>query len=307
MRILFIVNPRAGLGRAEKQIAEVVRQLVEKGRRIDVIHTKAPLEAINIAKKSIDQGYEMVVAVGGDGTINEVINGLANSEVTLGVLPTGTGNVFAKAVGIPVWAPFTSRPLHEASDILFTGYRYKLDLGRLMLADQSVRYFLMWCGVGLDAAVILSLSSKATIQWGVLGWIKPIIQTVLRYSSIPMHIAIDGEELKIHDTLLTLVSNNQLYAKFWQVSPDARMDDGYLDLALFRGSNWVSFVRLLAKVTLGNHVGDPKVLLQSLSTIHISSEIPVPVHVDAEIQGTTPVMISVVPNALNVVIPSKRQ
>ena len=306
MRIQVIINPVAGFGGFQKLVRKAIIHLREQRHEVTVVETKGPGDATFLAQRAADDHFDRVVAVGGDGTINEVCNGLAGSEATLGVLPAGTANVYAADMRIPIWWPLKPDAVFKAADILVNGQQRQIDLGRVHLPDGSSRYFLMWCGIGLDAAISQGRRTRTEGKrsLGYAAWIVSGVVTTMDFMGTPATLKTD--EVTIQDRLiLAVVSNGQLYGRFWRMAPKAKMDDGLLDVGVLTGHGWPTTMRHVVGLTIRQHVKDPNFNLYRTAKLTLSAKEPLPVHVDAETIGTTPVDIEVVPNALNVVVPHK--
>jgi diacylglycerol kinase family enzyme len=139
MKACVILNPAAGPGDFHRHLDEGIQHLEQCGWQVDRLETVARGDATRLARQSADRGYDVAIAVGGDGTINEVVNGLAGSDTALGVIPAGTANVFAADVGIPTWSPLRPHAAREAAAIVHTGHRRRLDLGQVHFDDGQTR------------------------------------------------------------------------------------------------------------------------------------------------------------------------
>ncbi|HRV90696.1 MAG TPA: diacylglycerol kinase family lipid kinase, partial [Anaerolineae bacterium] len=249
------------------------------------------------------EGFDTAVAIGGDGTINEVCNGLAGTETALGVLPAGTANVYAAEMGIPIWHPLNPEAIIKAANIIAHGQRRKIDLGQLRLADGTSRYFLMWCGVGIDAAVTQSKrSNNKSRSLNYVTWIVSGLLIIYDFLGTPATITTDNGATRKR-IMLAVMNNGQLYGRVWRLAPQAKMDDGLLDVGIMTGHRWPSLVKLLVGVTFRRHIKDPDFYLYRTAKLSLSTRDPLPVHVDAETIGLTPIEVEVVPLALSVVIP----
>jgi YegS/Rv2252/BmrU family lipid kinase len=302
MKTCFIVNPVAGSGGFQKLVLEAADYLAGLGCRVERVETQAKGDAIQLARQAAADGFEVAVAVGGDGTINEVCNGLAGTETALAVLPAGTANVYAADVGIPIWWPLNPGAVHNAADIIVSGQCRRIDLGRLRLSDGTDRYFLMWCGVGLDAAISQAIKPGDTRRLGYAAWVLSGFFVAVDFMGTQSTIITD-EGLERRRVIMAIVSNGQLYGRIWRVAPEAKMDDGFLDAAIMTGHGWPSTVKHMAGLTLRRHIQDPDVYMRRTTRLTLSSKYPLPVHVDAEPVGVTPVEIEVVPQALKVILP----
>jgi YegS/Rv2252/BmrU family lipid kinase len=242
-----------------------------------------------------------VLVVGGDGTINEAANGLAGTEVALGVLPMGTGNVWAAQIGlVPVPTPLHRPRLLSAARALAEGEMRRVDLGR-----AGTRYFLLWAGVGLDALVTRAVETEAApikrrlgpFAYGVAG-----LRVVWSYAGTRAVVSLDGRELKAR-VLLVLISNVQLYAGMVRPAARARIDDGWLDVCVFKGRGMWATARHLATVTAGQHLHDTEMIYRRARRVSLRLADPLPVQVDGEPVDPAPLEFSVVPAALTVLVP----
>ena len=304
MNACLIVNPAAGPRDFHRQINQAVEYLRDHGWEVDILQTARKGDAMHLARQAAYQGCDVAVAVGGDGTINEVVNGLAGSETALGIIPAGTANVYAADVGIPIWSPLRPNAVRIAAEIIHTGQRRRIDLGQVELADGRKRYFFMWCGVGLDAAISQEVRSEDTRRLGMAAWIIAGVMVAVNFMGVRGNVIVDNETGRKR-LLWAVISNGQLYGRLWRIAPDAKMDDGFLDLTVFEGHGVLSTARHLAGLTLGQYARDPTVHFYRGSSFTIQTRKPLPIHVDAEPVGSTPVKISIVPNSLSVVLPSK--
>jgi diacylglycerol kinase (ATP) len=304
MRACVILNPAAGPGDFHRQLADGIRHLEKCGWQVDRLETGGKGDGARLARQSADQGYDVAIAVGGDGTINEVVNGLAGSETALGVIPAGTANVFAADVGLPLWNPLRPNAVREAAGMIHSGHRRRLDLGRVQFSNGQQRYFFMWCGIGLDAAISREVRSEDTRRLGFIAWAIAGVMVAVNFMGHRGDVIVDDSKTRTR-LLWAVISNGQLYGRLWRIAPRAKMDDGLLDLAVFEGHGVFSTMRHIFGLTLGHYARDPQVHLYSGSYIAIRTRKPLPVHVDAEPVGTTPVQIDIVPQAINVILPPK--
>jgi diacylglycerol kinase (ATP) len=302
VRICFIANPAAGSGEFRKLVREAGQHLSQRGCQVERVETKGQGDATRLAQQAAADGFDVAVAVGGDGTVNEVGNGLAKSETALAVLPAGTANVYAVDVGIPIWGPLRPHAVTEATEIIMTGQHRRIDLGYLHLSDGTSRYFLMWCGIGLDAAISQARPATQLRQLNYATWVVSGLLVAFDFMGTPAIIVTDSDTVKKR-MLLAVVSNGQLYGRIWRLAPEAKMDDGLLDVAVMTGHRWPSTIKHLIGVTLKQHVKDPDFYLYRTTRLSLSAKESLPVHVDAETIGTTPVEIEVVPLALKVIVP----
>ncbi|MGD8462509.1 MAG: diacylglycerol kinase family lipid kinase [Anaerolineae bacterium] len=299
MRSKLIVNPTSGPWSIQRELPAVLNHLEEHGWRTTRHQTEGPGEATVLAREAVDKELDAVFVVGGDGTINEIINGLAGSSVALGVLPGGTGNVWAKALGLPTRSPRHLMPLVDSVRALVPGKMRRIDLG---LANG--RYFLQWIGIGLDAEVTYAMEPRTRRQrrLGVVAYVVAGVTAAANMVGTRTRLWID-DDLIYRRSILIVISNSQLYGGVVRIATDARLDDGLLDIDVFAGTGFGSSIRAALGVITGLHVRDPRHSCYQGGTIRIETEKPMAVHVDGEPFGTTPLNCQVVPRALTVLIP----
>jgi len=299
MRATIIVNPTSGPWDVQRELPAVIGHLESHGWQVTMHRTQRAGEATDLARRAREEGLDAVFVVGGDGTINEVVNGLAESNVALGVLPGGTGNVWAKELGLPTRSPLHWTPLVESIRALVPGAVRRIDLGQV-----NGRYFLQWVGIGLDAEVTYAMEPRTRRQrrLGALAYIVAGVTTAATMAGIRTRITIDQERI-YRRAILIVISYSQLYGGKVRIATDARLDDGLLDVNIFAGTGFGSAMRAALGVITGLHTRDPHHSIYRGRTIHIESRKPMAVHVDGEPFGTTPLDCRVVPKALSVLIP----
>jgi YegS/Rv2252/BmrU family lipid kinase len=305
MKACLIVNPNAGPIGFQKQVRGAATHLSKLGCEVKRVETKGKGDATHLAQQAAEEGFNVAVAVGGDGTINEVCNGLAGTETALGVLPAGTANVYAADMRIPIWHPLKPDAVIKAAKIIVSGQRRRIDLGRLRLKNGTYRYFLMWCGIGLDAAITQTRNSSTHARHlSYAAWVVSGLIVAYDFMGTPATITTDDGVVR-ERVLVAIVSNGQLYGRIWRLAPEAKMDDGLLDVGIMAGHRWPSTLKHLVGLTFRQHIKDPDFHLHRTTHLLLSAKEVLPVHVDGETVGTTPVEIDVAPLALNVIIPQK--
>jgi YegS/Rv2252/BmrU family lipid kinase len=295
----LIVNPTSGPWNIQRELPAVVRHLEEHGWQTALELTERPGEATELARQASDQGMDAVFVVGGDGTINEVINGLAESAVALGVLPGGTGNVWARELGLPTRSPLHLLPLVDSVRALVPGTIRRIDLGK-----ANGRFFLQWVGLGLDAEVTYAMEPRTRRQrrLGALAYVAAGVTIASTMAGHRTRVFIDGERI-YRRAILVVISNSQLYGGIVRIATDARLDDGLLDVDVFAGTGLGSAVRTTLGVITGLHVYDPRHTFHQGRSIRVQTDKPMAVHVDGEPFGTTPLECEVVPRALSIIVP----
>ena len=299
MNAMLVLNPTAGQLWLNRQIEEVIQYLQQHGWRVDLRTTEKRGDAISFTREAIDKRCDIVIAAGGDGTINEVINGgLVGSDVMLGVLPIGTTNVLALEVGIPVSNPLHLRPILDSARVLVEGRVQRIDVGR-----AKDRYFLLVSGIGWDAEAGTYVRREAKRWLGPLAYLPAGVMAAKTFAGARVWVEMDGEHFRDRAVLIT-VNNTRLYAGVIQMAPRACLDDGLLDVCIFRGHNVTqAFFRYTLSVLSRRHIYDPRIRYHQARHIMVRAARAIPVHVDDEPLGTTPVEFTVAARSLRVILP----
>lgn len=243
-------------------------------------------DARRLASEAVLKGYENVVAAGGDGTVNEVVNGLAGTSANLGVLPVGTMNVFAKEHGLP-------DELAAAWAVIRDGRVKEIDLAA---ADET--HFIQLAGIGLDAQIVKETPWESKKSLGPVSYILSAAAIAAR---IPPTIIVEAAGT-VHEGCFVLVGNGRYYGSKLVVFPDARPDDGLLDILIFKNLGYLDIARYLGGVLLRKHTELPDVSYFQAAAIRIHSTEEVPIEVDGELCGALPVNIRVT-GRLSIFIP----
>ncbi|WP_218079268.1 diacylglycerol/lipid kinase family protein [Anthocerotibacter panamensis] len=289
MRVLIVFNPTSG--RAGQSLAGVCTLWHEQGWQVELCPTAGPGEGTRYASQAASQGYDLVVAAGGDGTINEVINGLAGTDTALATLPLGTMNVWARESGLPL------EPMAAASALLHGQVR-TLDLGR-----ANGRYFLLMAGIGFDAAITQGVHPLAKRLLGGLAYVVHGLQVALGIQGTRVRLVLDGQVLE-ERVLLVVIGNSQLYGGIVKITDRASMDDGLLDVRVFKGNDFASALHHTFAVLLKRSDSqDLAIDYYQARTIQIQASPALLVQIDGDPIGQTPMTFEVVPRALRVWMP----
>ena len=298
-RCFIIVNPAAGRGRARRAWETTIRSMLrEGGLSFTEVYEDRPRAAVPLAEQATRDGYEIVAAVGGDGTIHEVLNGVLGPSVArrpaLAVIPGGTGNDFARGVGIP-------KDMITAARLLLDGARRR----RVDVGQVNDRYYGTISGVGFDAEVAAEVNRWPKWVAGTVVYTAGILKTLITYRCAPSRITIDGETFEL-PMFLIAAANTSWYAGGMYMAPHARPDDGYLEVILARDLTKIETLGILPKVFSGDHLKHPKVSHRAAREILVESDVPLAIHADGETVGRVPAVFRVLPQALEVVVPAGR-
>ena len=297
MKTLLIFNPGAGQRNARRELEKALELLTKRGWEVVQRETRGRGDALRYAQEAVSSGYEAVIVAGGDGTVNEVVNGLVGSDVALGVLPLGTGNTWAREIGMPFATPLGPPHLLAGAQTLAEGLVYAADLGQ-----AGERTFLLWAGVGFDAQVVENLNPRLKRHLGPLAYIFTGLSIARKSFGTPVTITIDGEEIS-RKVLFIEISNIRLYAAILPLAPEAHLDDGLLEITIFKGEGILALIRHLFKLLICRHLRDPLVERYKGKRVRLTAASPLPVQVDGDYLGTTPLECAALPQALRVIIP----
>jgi YegS/Rv2252/BmrU family lipid kinase len=279
---LIILNPAA---RSEK--ARATWAHIQKFPRATTRLTSAPGDARALAAWAVEKGFRTVVAAGGDGTINEVVNGLAGSDVTLGVLPVGTMNVFAAELGLP-------GELRAAWQVIRHGTTRTIDLAR-----ANEQYFVQLAGVGFDAQALLETSLESKRNLGPLSYLISAAQIASR---VPPRLIVEAEGREREGSFV-LVGNGRYYGTRLAFFKDAKVDDGKLDVLIFKNLGYLDIARYVGTVLMGTHTELKDVEYFQTKRATVRSESTVPVEVDGEVATECPVTFRISSRKLRVFVP----
>lgn len=287
-KILIILNPAARGDRA-KSLIDAIRAL---SIRAVVKVTTAAGDAEAMAERAISQGYRTIVAAGGDGTVNEVVNGIGEADVTFGILPVGTMNVFALELGIPM------NNLRKAWEVIEGGYTREVDLP--MGNDE---YFVQLAGVGLDAEVVRQTTPDFKKALGPVSYVVSLAHVA---AGRPPKLTITDADGQKRTGCFVLVGNGRYYGGPLVLFRDAVLDDGLLDVVVFKNQSHWDVMRYVHAILFQAHPELPDVDYFQTTSLKVDSAADVPVELDGEITGVVPVSFRFAARKLRVLTPAKR-
>lgn len=304
MKTLFIVNPRAANGRTGqkwRQIHPALKAIFDN--RFDVQFTARPMHASELAREGIHKGYQKIIAVGGDGTINEVVNGffengtLVSENVALGVLEMGTGGDLVRTLRMPErW--------QEALQLLKEANPSPVDVGVAefvsVLGDQTRRYFINIMDFGIGGAVVERVNRTTKMFGGRISFLWAILITLLRYSNKTIRYRLDDapEQTGVFNNFI--IANGRYFGGGLNPAPQALLDDGQFDVVFFGDVGRLEAVRNLSRLRKGTHLENPKVSVTRARTVEATSDEAVYIDMDGEFVGQLPARVHILPAALSV-------
>ena len=291
--LFLIVNLIAGQGRCKTLFPKVKAELDRREVKYELHYTNEPQEATDVAKWGIEAGFRRIVAMGGDGTVNEVVNGLLDKDAVLAVIPAGTGNDFIRMLGIPP-NPF------DALDTLTNGRERTMDLGRV--ADD--RCFVNGLGIGIDAQVARDVLRMERLR-GAAAYASAAVKEVFRFKAFP--VTIESADWRLDITCLSLgVANGKYSGGGFKLAPKADIVDGMIDISAIEDYSKLGRLVRLPRVRAGKHVEWRKVHYRQLTEATIASPKKLIAHIDGEPYRlpSDSFSVRVVPDALRVLVPA---
>src|SRR5213593_5305908 len=283
---VVIINPAAGSPETSRHWQERVESIV---RDCPIRITSHPGEAEALARRAVEEGFARIVAAGGDGTVNHVANGLAGSSAALGLLPLGTVNVFAMEVGLP------SNNLELCWDVIQDNNVRLVDL-----PSANGKYFVQLAGVGLDAQVVKETSLAFKRSFGPLSYLISAAQIAARQ---PPKLSIESEDASVKEGSFVLIGNGRLYGGPFPFFKHALINDGLIDVVVFKRLGYLEIIKYLQDVVFSSHIRVPEIEYFQTGRLRITSEQDVPVELDGELAGNCPVDFQIKEKALRVLAP----
>jgi len=292
---VIIANPVSGSfpQHYAHSLDETLSFLRQRDWQVDLHITKAPGGARQLAREAVTQDVDIVIAAGGDGTINEIIQELAGSKTALGVLPYGTVNIWAREMGIPL-------QIVDARKVLLNGQIRSIDLGRC-----NDRFFLLMAGIGIDGAVTQAIEKKPVKRLGALGYLLIATWLGLGYPNFQARLRINNKRPVKLRALQIIVGNTQLYGGALKFTWEAKCDDGQLDVCVVRKRSMLGRIFVVIDFLLGRKNRQQWVRYYTATSIEINTRQPVAIQIDGEPVGHTPASFIIAPGALKVLVPQK--
>lgn len=291
-RARLIYNPTSGREEMRRRLPDILQKLDLAGIETTAHATVGAGDATASTIEAIERGVDLIIAAGGDGTLNEVINGMASmpNRPPLGILPVGTTNDFARAMNIP-------RSWNEACDIIIENYRTPIDLG---LAGD--RYFINIAGGGSLTELTYEVPIKLKTMIGQLAYYVKGLEKMTRLRPSHLRIRADGVEEFNEEFMLFLITNSNSIGGFDKLAPDASIDDGLFDVLLVKKCNLAEFIRVASLALRGEHMSDPHVVHFRTDQLEVTSPELVQLNLDGELGGALPCSFSVLPGHIEIFV-----
>src|SRR5215467_12024903 len=291
MQAVLIINPTSGIstiatieGTPEAREAATLAALHAHGIETKVVYTTPEDHGAHLAAQAAAEEAEIVIAAGGDGTVHEVASGLIGSQTALGIIPIGTMNNLAHSLSIP-------DTIEEACAVIATGEIISVDMGKI-----NEGCFLEAAGIGLEAA--LFPAAEEVKSPGLLSTLRGIIdglRILLAYQPAKLRISIDEHRRRPYRAIQITICNSRFYGLNFELVPDAVMDDGLLDVVIYRNFSKLEYLRHAIAIVQGKPLYQPKVIHRRIKSLHITSDHPMEIQADGLPHGHTPATVTVLP------------
>ncbi|MDD5127712.1 MAG: diacylglycerol kinase family lipid kinase [Dehalococcoidales bacterium] len=297
----FIVNPAAGAGGTARKWTRIMVLLKSLGMPFEHEFTEAPGHATELASNAVKQGYQQVVSVGGDGTMNEIINGLysagGNGDVALGIIGTGTGGDYSRTIGLHC-------PYPEICQRLLKPHRRKVDIGIVEYQNGGhavQRIFANFAGAGFDAEIVRRTSREYKSLGSMASYLMGTFTTLVSFRNQEVSLVIDGEPVK--QKVCTVIMNNGKYGGGGMLTaPGADLTDGLFDVLIVGDLDKFDLLRSLPRIYKGTHLTHPKVTLKRAKEVTLKPAKSLPLQADGELLGEAPASFRILPAALDILV-----
>jgi diacylglycerol kinase (ATP) len=293
-RARLIYNPTSGRELIKKNIPYIITRLERAGYEASTHATTGEGDATLAARMAVEREFDLVIAAGGDGTINEVVNGMAEQPFRpkLGILPMGTTNDFARAINMP-------KTIVKACDVLCDGIEMPLDVGK-----ANDNYFINIAGGGKLTELTYDVPSRLKTMLGQLAYYLKGIEMLPSLRPTHVRIEYDGKLIE-EDIMLFLVSNTNSVGGFEKLAPEASMSDGMFDMLILKKMNLAEFIRVASLALRGEHLTDPKIIYTKASRVKVSTKEKMQLNIDGEYGGDLPGTLVNLCQHLQLIVPEK--
>ncbi|MHB9037466.1 MAG: diacylglycerol/lipid kinase family protein [Armatimonadota bacterium] len=293
MRTVLIINPTSGQGNAAREKKKLLDYASTSSHMHPVV-TNGPHDAVEAARAAVREGYDLIIAAGGDGTINQVVNGIGDSPINLGIVPLGTGNVLAHDLGIPI------HNTDGALEVIRRGKVRSVDV-----AKAGSKRFILMAGLGFDAAVIDSVSPIAKDIFGPMAYAPAIIEQLFKFAPARFRLVFNDKSVYETQAFAVVVANCGTYAQNFKIAREAVFDDGLLDVMVFEATSrtTLNLVGQALDSIFQGTVQNPNTSYFRARRVRVESDPLVRMQLDGDLYGESGVDIEILPKALSLIVP----
>lgn len=298
----LIYNPVAGYWDWRAVIERVAQFWTDRGWSVQVAATDYPGHATELARAAVAAGHGLVLAAGGDGTLNEVANGLVHTRAILAPLPVGTANTLARELGLARPNPFAPGLLLEVSEALARGRVHAMDVGQC----DTGRYWMLWASAGVDGFMVRQIEPRPLWfkRLGLAGYAAKALMVLPQFRGVQARVRVDGETVAGEYVLLNISNCRSFAGGELLLNRDAVLDDGRFEVWLFQGRDWPQVVSYVLDIRSAHHLDHPQVMHLAGRRIAIHTTPPIDYHLDGEPGGVTDFTTVLHPQALRILIPN---
>lgn len=299
LKTQVIVNPESNKGRTRRKWNDIKEALKTFIKEFKYEFTEKPLQATEISRSAIKEGTELIIGVGGDGTMNEIANGfyeneqIINPKTALGIVPSGTGCDFIRSLHIP-------SNLKPALKIITQSPASWIDIGRVRFKSHTgqdqERYFLNVADFGIGGEVVKKVN-ETRMKRKASSYFRCLISTFITYKNKKVKLTIDGKDLPVEDYLVGTISNGKIFGKGMKIAPQAKLDDGLFDVVLVKGMKALEFFRNVWRIYTGTHLSHPKISLirgKKIEAYPEEGEEDILIELDGEQLGKLPATFEII-------------
>lgn len=294
MKAALVLNPIAGQGKPVSVQDRIQADLDKYGLDAEILVTAKAGDGTSLARDAVGRGFDLIIAAGGDGTVKEVVNGIAGTGARLGIVPVGSVNVLARELKIPLDSGKAIRTIAE-------GKEKAIDLGQ-----ANDHFFTLMAGFGFDAEVVANVIQPLKDIIGTSAYVLKALETIASYQATDITLEMPDGTYSTK-AFLAIVANARTYTYHLNIAPLALPDDGLLDICVFErpDTDRIGFIRQIADVFINRHIYHPAVSYFKTPHVVVKSSPDVMVQLDGDAFTTTPVEIKAIPHALSVIVPSE--
>jgi len=299
----IVVNPASANGATGRRWSEMAEVISREGISFEHYFTESPGHATEITRRFLEDGHDLIIAVGGDGTTNEVINGfydqnhnMIRPEAAVSFISGGTGRDLIRTIGIP-------NDTAEAARHIINSPARPVDLGRVsFLNNQGIpemRYFINVAGLGLDGATVDRVNKTSKALGGFISFLWATVATLILYKNQEMRIIVDGKEVCNEPVTVVVFGNGRYFGGGMCIAPDAQVDDGLFDIVILKGLSKINLLISLPRVYKGTHLGHPRIANLRGKSVMVEAYGEALLDLDGEQPGRAPVELEILPKAIN--------